>query len=230
VTGGVDRAAASPNTVERLSLVLELLEQQRTVQVAELAHRFDVSEVTVRSDLTRLAGQRLVSRFRGGARLADAPASEVGFDLRVRLREREKRAIARGAATMVANGEAIALDSSTTASYLALELRTMSELVVVTNGLRVAAALGAASGVTVIVPAGTFRPAAMSLVGDFAAGILRTMTIAEGFFGARGMNIELGLMDLDPAEVHTKCTLVDACERVIGVVDHSKWRQPIEAL
>jgi DeoR/GlpR family transcriptional regulator of sugar metabolism len=37
------------------------------------------------------------------------------------------------------------------------------------------------------------------------------------------MSIELGLMDLDPDEVQTKRTLVHACERVIGVVDHSKW-------
>jgi DeoR/GlpR family transcriptional regulator of sugar metabolism len=170
VSSSVVSAAASPNTAERLNRVLELLEQQATVQVTELAHRFDVSEVTVRSDLTRLAGQGLVARFRGGARLAEAPASEVGFDLRVRLREPEKRAIARGAATMVENGDAVALDSSTTAYYVALELRTKSELVVVTNGLRVAAALGDASGVTVIVPGGTFRPAAASLLGDFATG------------------------------------------------------------
>ena len=42
---------------------------------------------------------------------------------------------------MVDDGEAVALDASTTAYYLALELRSMRELVVVTNGLLVATAL-----------------------------------------------------------------------------------------
>ena len=44
-----------------------------------------------------------------------------------------KRAIARAAAQLVGEGEAVALDASTTAYYLALELRAMRELVVVTD-------------------------------------------------------------------------------------------------
>ena len=47
---------------------------------------------------------------------------------------------------MVGEGEAVALDSSTTAYYLALELRAKQELVVVTNGLLIAAALADAPG------------------------------------------------------------------------------------
>ena len=45
----------------------------------------------------------------------------------------------------------MALDSSTTAYYLALELRAKRELVVVTNGLLIAAALADAPGINVLV-------------------------------------------------------------------------------
>ncbi len=105
---------------------------------------------------------------------------------------------------MVGDGEAVALDSSTTAFYIALELRAKHELVVVTNGLRIASALADAPGVSVIVPGGVLRYAAMSLVGDFAAGVLRTTSIGKGFFGARGISAERGLMDLNPDEVRTE--------------------------
>src|SRR6266545_3368060 len=123
---------------ERMEQVLRLLETRDYVQVAELSQSFAVSEVTVRSDLTELARQGLVARIRGGVRALQHGQSEVGFDLRLRLEVDRKRAIARAAAAMVDEGEAVALDASTTAYYLALELRTKRELVVVTNGLLVA--------------------------------------------------------------------------------------------
>jgi DeoR/GlpR family transcriptional regulator of sugar metabolism len=126
---------------------------------------------------------------------------------------------------MVGDGEAVALDSSTTAFYIALELRAKRELVVVTNGLRIAEALADAPGVSVIVLGGVVRFAAMSLVGDFASGVLRTTSIGTGFFGARGISLDRGLMDLNPEEVLIKRQLADACERVVGVFDHTKWQR-----
>src|SRR3954471_17489542 len=161
----------------RMRRVLELLQTRDAVTVAELARTFDVSEVTVRNDLTTLARRGLVARVRGGAHALQRGQSEVAFDVRLRVTEEAKRAIARAAAEMVADGEAVALDSSTTAFYIALELRARRELVVVTNGLRVATALADAPGVSVIVPGGVLRLAAMSLVGDFASSVLRSTRI-----------------------------------------------------
>src|SRR5687768_5972940 len=101
--------------------VLELLHTREGFQVSELADEFSVSEVTVRQDLTQLAQQGLVARVRGGVRALQRGQSELAFDARLRLQESEKRAMARAAASMVVDGEAVALDSSTSAYYLALE-------------------------------------------------------------------------------------------------------------
>jgi DeoR family transcriptional regulator of aga operon len=221
----LERESAGSNAGDRMTHILELLETRDAVTVTELAHRFAVSEVTVRNDLGVLASQGLVARIRGGARALQRGQSEVAFDVRLRVQDEEKRAIARAAAAMVGDGEAIALDSSTTAYYIALELREKRELVVVTNGLRVASALADAAGVSVMVPGGMLRLAAMSLVGDFASAVLRTTSIGKGFFGARGINLERGLMDLNPEEVRIKREMAEVCERVIGVLDHTKWQR-----
>jgi DeoR family transcriptional regulator of aga operon len=205
--------------------VLELLETRDSVHVAELAEAFSVSEVTVRSDLSTLAEQGLVARVRGGVRALHHGQSEVGFDLRLRLEVERKRAIARAAAALVDEGEAVALDASTTAYYLALELRAKRELVVVTNGLLVATALADAPGITVLVTGGTLRLSAMSLVGDLGTDVLRTTRINKGFLGARGLSLERGLMDLNPDEVRIKQEMADACEQVYGVLDGTKWHR-----
>ncbi len=204
--------------------VLRILETRDSVHVAELAEAFSVSEVTVRSDLTALAKQGLAHRVRGGVR-ALQPQSEVGFDLRLRLEVERKRAIARASAAMVDEGEAVALDASTTAYYLALELRAKRELVVVTNGLLVATALADAPGISVLVTGGMLRLSAMSLVGDLGTDVLRTTRINKGFLGARGLSLERGLMDLNPDEVRIKQEMADACEQVYGIFDGTKWHR-----
>jgi DeoR/GlpR family transcriptional regulator of sugar metabolism len=161
----------------------------------------------------------------------------VGFDLRLRLEVGRKCAIARAAAALVGEGEAVALDASTTAYYLALELRAKRELVVVTNGLLVATALADAPGITVLVTGGALRLSAMSLVGDLGTDVLRTTRINKGFLGARGLSFERGLMDLNPDEVRIKQEMADACEQVYGILDGTKWHRsallsfvPAEAL
>jgi DeoR family transcriptional regulator of aga operon len=202
-----------------------MLETRDSVLVSELSRAFAVSEVTVRSDLTALAQQGLVARVRGGVRALQQGQSEVGFDLRLRLEVERKRAIARAAAALVGEGEAVALDASTTAYYLALEFRSKRELVVVTNGLLVATALADAPGVTVIVTGGTLRLSAMSVVGDLGTDVLRTTRINKGFLGARGLSLERGLMDLNPDEVRLKQEMADACEQVYGILDGTKWHR-----
>src|SRR5439155_6780758 len=80
-------------------------------------------------------------------------------------------------------------------------------------------------GITVLVTGGMLRLPAMSVVGDVAAEMLRTTRIDKGFFGARGLSLERGLMDLNPEEVRIKKELAAACTRVIGIFDSTKWHR-----
>src|ERR671921_2096969 len=100
---------------ERKQEVLRMLETRDAVHVAELSKAFSVSEVTVRNDLSELSRQGLVARVRGGVRPLQRGQFELGFDHRLRLEVDRKQAVARAAAALVDDGEAIALDASTTA-------------------------------------------------------------------------------------------------------------------
>lgn len=205
--------------------ILALLETRESVHVSELSSEFAVSEVTVRGDLAELARQGLVARVRGGVRGLQRGQSELGFDVRLHLQSPEKRAIAAAAAAMVGDGESVALDSSTTAYYLALELRKKREIVVVTNGLLNAVALADSPGVNVLVTGGMFRLPAMSVVGDPAGDVLRNTRIDIGFVGVRGISLDRGLLDLNPEEVQIKREMTAACERVVAVFDSTKWHR-----
>jgi DeoR/GlpR family transcriptional regulator of sugar metabolism len=206
--------------------VLRLLEARESVRVRELARAFSVSEVTIRSDLAELARRGLVARVRGGVRaLPPQSQSELSFDVRLRIEADRKQAIARAAAAMVEDREAIALDSSTSAYYLALELRDKRDLVVVTNGLLIAAALADAPGITILLTGGMLRLPSMSLIGHLGADVLRATRIDKGFLGARGLSLEHGLMELNPDEIRIKQEMASACDRVICLLDSTKWHR-----
>jgi DeoR/GlpR family transcriptional regulator of sugar metabolism len=146
------------------------------------------------------------------------------FEERLRRHAEAKVAIARLAASLVGDGESVALDGSTTAYYVARELRRKRELVVVTCSLRIAAALADAPWLALVLTGGLVQPVTLSVASVGAGPSLAGMRIDTGFFGARGLDLDRGLLGLHPAEARATLELVDACERVVGVVDGSKWR------
>jgi DeoR family transcriptional regulator of aga operon len=205
---------------ERHHEVLRLLEDTRRVQVPDLAEQFGVSVVTIRKDLETLERRRLLRRVRGGAIPAPTP-DEGSFELRLHHRTAEKIAIAREAAKLVRDGDAIALDGSTACYYLARELLARRGLVVVTNGLPAAEVL-AESDATVVMPGGTLRRSSWALVGDMGATLAGRGRLAVGFFGLRSLSPDLGLLELSPEETAVKRRLVSISASVYGLFDSGK--------
>jgi DeoR/GlpR family transcriptional regulator of sugar metabolism len=102
----------------REQAILDALRVDGRVEVNDLVNTFGVSAVTVRKDLRSLERRNLLSRVRGGAVGVDA-SDEGTVEMRLRCAALSKQAIARAVAPMVADGDVIALDSSTTSYYLA---------------------------------------------------------------------------------------------------------------
>jgi DeoR/GlpR family transcriptional regulator of sugar metabolism len=199
---------------DRQHEVMRLLEEAGRVSVPDLAERFGVSLVTVRKDLERLERRRLLHRVRGGAVPAPTP-DEGAFEIRLHLHTAEKIAVAREAARMVKDGDAIAVDGSTTAYYLIRELLDRRGLIVVTNGLPAAEAL-AESDATVVMPGGTLRRSSWALVGDMGATLAGRGRLTYGFFGLRALSPDLGLLDLSPEETAVR-RLVSISSTVYGL-------------
>lgn len=60
----------------RRKSILELLRENPTVRVDELAKRMGVSLITIRRDLQYLEEQKLLVRFYGGTQVADRETAE----------------------------------------------------------------------------------------------------------------------------------------------------------
>ena len=215
-----------PKTVfpeERLAQITSLVERRRHVSVAELSSLFAVSKVTIRNDLDELEGRGLLVRTRGGALAVDRNEVELSFTARVQMQSAEKGRIGQMAASLVHDGDSIALDASTTALEVAKRIKGRRELTVITNGLYIALEFLGVPGVTVVMPGGFLRWDAVSLVGGLGEEVLAKFNVQKGFFGAKGITIEEGLTDVNNYEVQLKRTMVKAAKEVIAIVDHTKW-------
>jgi DeoR/GlpR family transcriptional regulator of sugar metabolism len=203
--------------------ILEFIEQRGWLSVAEISNEFGVSSVTARHDLFVLADSGSIQRVRGGARYVQTERGEAGFERRCRQRTNEKRLIATAAVRLLGDAQIVALDASTTCYHLALELHPTSDLFVVTNGLRTAEVLAERPGISVMMPGGSVRPGGPSMVGEIAEEQIRRSRVEIAFVGARGFSPEYGLMDMVPDEARLKRALVSVADRVVGLVDHTKW-------
>lgn len=208
---------------ERRDQILEMLAREGRVSVTDLGEQFGVSHATIRTDLDALAAQGLLSRTHGGALALDQDALELSFDLRRRLCAAEKKRIGAAAAAMIEDGDAIALDASTTALSLARQIRGRCELTVLTNGLLTAMALLNEPGITVLMPGGFLRRDSVSLVGEEGHTFVARFNFQKVFFSAKGLTLEEGLSDVSPAEVTIKRDLVARARQVVAIVDSTKW-------
>jgi DeoR/GlpR family transcriptional regulator of sugar metabolism len=205
----------------REEVILHELTSSGRVRVNDLAARFGVSAVTIRKDLDALEQRALLRRVRGGAVL-NPIGDEGAFSERLRQEATAKRGIARRAATLVHDGDVIAIDSSTTAYYLARELLGRKDLLVVTCGMRSATLFMDSSDATVVMPGGVLRRASGSMVGAFSNVLMGRGRIATGFFGVAALSTHLGLLELSSEEAATKRSLISACNAVYGLFTSSK--------
>lgn len=224
-------ASASPGDVftrERQEHIARIIEEHGRARVSELAAQFHVSAVTIRKDLVALEAERRVVRTHGGAIAFDRSRAELAFDIRERLQSDEKVRIGAAAAALVHDGESIVMDASTTALSVARHLkarRGMSQLTVITNGLRLAAELAGHPGIIVLMLGGRVRWEALSVVGQLGDGLFSRINVQKAFLGAAGFTLESGLADATEEEAQIKRSMVTAAREVIAIVDRTKWER-----
>ena len=215
-------ANVSLRRAARISAILDLLAENQSLNVSQLALQFGVSSATLRRDLQMLEDQKLLSRTHGGAL-----AHDVEYELPVRYRsgvEREKkRLIGARAAKLLPHGPlALGLGGGTTAIEVARLLLDRYELTVVTNALTIANELASQPRIKVILTGGVLRPQTYELVGALAEETLKDLYIEVLVIGVDAITASTGLSTHNEVEAHTNRTLIQRSKRVIVVADGSK--------
>lgn len=186
---------------QRRRLLLQRLATSAWASTSELAEALGVSPVTVRRDLESLQAEGLVHRLRGGARLErSAPGNQqiLHPDDVTRPMPGTTSAIARVAAALVDDGDAILLGAGTEVTRLAELLAVRRDLTVVTNSVPVAETLARGpAGLDVVLTGGVVDGSSLALVGGAAEKSLEGLHARRAFLTGVGLTLERGLSDAD---------------------------------
>ena len=208
---------------ERRRAILDMMQHDGRVLVADLAERFQTSQVTIRKDLEILHVRGLVHRTHGGALPTRQGALEdPTLREKEKLYRKEKLSIAAAAARLVAEGQVVILDSGTTTTEIARALRNFKNLTIVTNAVNIAAEL-ANSSLEIILTGGTVRKNSFSLVGPIAEETLRRLSADILFLGVDGFDVQYGLSTPNLQEAKVNRVMVQIAKRTVATCDSSKF-------
>ena len=212
----------SLNFQERKAVILEMLMEESSVSVSELARRLDVTPVTARADLATLEKQGLLARTHGGA----IPAHHPEIFERMQTNKKEKNKIARAAADMIEDGDTVMITAGSTTALIAKYLLGKRDVHIVTNNTLLLAHARTNPQVRVTLIGGEFRSSEEGMVGPMALAALDQFYVSKAFIGIDGASIEQGFTAhiLESAVLVRK--MAEQAEKVIVISTSGKFGKP----
>ena len=212
----------------RLAALTGLLQRDGRVEVARAAEAFGTAEMTVRRDLDRLVAMGMARRVRGGAISLLMRGEELPFAMRELERAETKARIGAAVADVLRDGEAVLLDSGTTAVAVARALAGR-RLTVMAMSLHVATVLSAGESVRLLVPGGEARPGELAMTGPLALASIAALRFDTAVLAPCGLaGGQVTAHDLGDAAV--KQAMVASAARVVVAADGSKFGQTAMAV
>jgi len=208
---------------QRRLKILELIQEEGSARVKDLARIFSVTEPTVRQDLDRLESEGFISKEHGGAFLKSVPTQVKSFALQHLENMDKKVAIAEKAAGLVGDNEYLILDSGSTVSELAKRLSDKRNLTIVTNALNIALLLGAVPGNEILVTGGEFKPPTLSLTGEKAAGFFQHLHASKLFLATGGISPNGDLTYPGLNDIPVKKAMIDSASEIYLLADSTKF-------
>jgi len=209
--------------VERQNQILQIIAENGAVTVGDLSRQFEVSDMTIRRDLSALERASLLRRIHGGAVSARGRSYEPPVLSRVQESRSAKQAIGAFAATLVHEGDSIALDIGTTTLELAHNLARLHDITVLTNCLPIANILTDQPGIRLMLSGGIVRPGEHSLIGPVAEYTFSRFYIDKAFIGIGGVDLTAGLTEYNLEDAEVKRRMIENCRSCILLSDSSKF-------
>jgi DeoR family transcriptional regulator of aga operon len=213
----------------RRAQLLAMVSERGFLRVIDAGELLEVSEVTIRGDLSVLEAAGDLVRVHGGAMPRSSLPPEPSLEQAQSRATDSKLAIGLAAASLVSSGQSVILDVGSTALAVANALVARADLEgvsIITNGLSIALALEPAlPRFTVVLTGGTLRPLQHSLVNPGASAFLESVHADIAFIGCNGVDAEHGVTNINYPEAEVKRRMMLSSKRRVLLADRSKLGQ-----
>lgn len=210
--------------VDRRHRILERVAEQQTIHIRELATDLDVSEMTIRRDISRLERSGFLRRTYGGATAHITRSMELLFNARALQNAPAKRLIGMQAAASLPHATTMFIGIGSTTEQFAMFRSPREDVTTITGSLPVASMLGTRKG-RVVVLGGSVLADELACVGPVASATVKRYHADLAVLGAAGVSAKHGITELDDGAAEIQRLMIECSDRLALVVDGSKLGQ-----
>lgn len=175
---------------ERQNMITSMVNKNGSVRVKDLSEQFQVTEDSIRKDLTLLEKRGLLKKTYGGAVKKRVNVHDLDVSQRKDKNIEIKQVIAKKAIELIKDGDMVFLDISTANLELAkLLAKSMLNITVVTNMIDIMLELTSAAAVKLIFLGGTFSRGHDGFVGSITISQLTNYCFDLAFVGTVGVDL-----------------------------------------
>jgi DeoR/GlpR family transcriptional regulator of sugar metabolism len=214
------------NARQRRNSITRLVRDRGRVQVTELMAEFDLTDTSIRRDLSILEEKGVLNRVHGGAVSTSEGIQISALEERINHHGVEKRRIGAVAAGLIQAQDVIILDSGTTvlqvAKHIPDTLRQMGTLRIVTNSTLLLDEMGFWATPNLLLLGGIFLPEHRATVGPELLGCLNQISAHRAFLGCDGLTLDGGITSAHPLIAEAGRMMASRAEEVIVLADNTK--------
>lgn len=208
---------------DRISMIKQLLLNEKKVTVADLSQKFSVTEETIRRDLDKLESEGVLIRTYGGAVVNSGDTgSNIPFYERAAFNLNAKQDIAIKANALLNSIHTIYADASSTVMETLKLLKNRADLTVVTNSSEALKEF-LSSEVNVLSTGGILNKRTLSLQGDLTEKAIENYHVDMAVLSCKGIDLTVGVTDTNEREAKIKRCMIAQADKVMLLVDHSKF-------
>ncbi|GAX47092.1 DeoR/GlpR family DNA-binding transcription regulator [Pseudolactococcus reticulitermitis] len=171
---------------ERQEEILELIHQHTYLSIVEIAQHLEVSEMTIRRDITELAQKNKLTKLYGGAQKLDLLDRELSTDEKIQTQVEQKKYIGKIINSLIKDNAIIFIGAGTTIYYALAEIQRKN-LFIITNSLIAFMYLKENTDYRILLTGGEFSPTTEEFVGEVAIRAFDNLNIDIAFAATNGI-------------------------------------------
>jgi len=210
-------------TDQRRKSIIEIVFTDEKASVKNLANIFKVSDMTIRRDLNVLEKTGQIIRTRGGAVSILNKSATTPLVIRVGEKHTIKEKIGQVAASLINDGEIIALDTGSTTLEVANSIPKNKKITAISNCLTILQALSNRPNLNLITTGGVFDQLEQTFIGGITIRIIESLNFDKFFFGVGGIEKKFGVTESNSILINLKQMFIRNSREVIAVFDSSKF-------
>lgn len=206
---------------ERLGIILSEVNSKGIIKVSDLNETLNVSEMTIRRDITELEMRGDVIKIHGGAKKADlSKQSELSHIKKQEINQDAKHEIAKKIASVIENGDVVFLGAGTTIENIA-DYIDVERVKIITNSLPLFYRIMHDERIETMLVGGVYRPYTGSFVGSIANSVLEKLQVNKAFIGVNGI-CGSKITNYNEEEGITQRTILNNADEKYIIADLSK--------